>query len=309
MKLSILIFNFGMSRLRNLWYTLKVINKIRNDNPSLNKYIDFIVVEHGEEKYSKKISDKLNFKYIYHFDPLLTSHRSTLRNIAVENSETEWVILHDNDIIPTPDFFDKILKIINIKDLGISYFSNFKDVINLTDKITNVLIRDIEKGYNKFKFGYINGTNPEETRNFRGMMVRPHGFFQFTEATGGSFTIKKDLFLKHKFNDDYDGWGAEDNAFKLEVLKDIGWNKFGMINQTLLHSYHNVGAYDENSGNLILNTQETIDNRNRLFGGLQKSEIAKIAEDYEMVHHPKDKDLIIARLLKEEIVIEEMFEL
>jgi len=171
---------------------MNCVAKIRQDNPELDEDIEFIVIEHGEDKYSEAHAKRTGFKYVYHIDPLLTSHRSSLRNEAVEAADGEWVILHDNDIIPTPDFFESILKIINIDDLGVDYFSNFKDVINLNDKLTNTLIRDVDKREHKFALGYINGTDPDVTNNFRGCSTRPHGFFTFTEATGGSFTIGKD---------------------------------------------------------------------------------------------------------------------
>ncbi len=293
-KLSFLVFNFGHSRLKNLWHTMNCVAKIREDNKDLDKDIEFIVIEHGEHEYSKKHANKTGFEYVYYFDPLLTSHRSSLRNKAVEESNGEWVILHDNDIIPTPDFFNRILEIVNTEDIGIDYFSNFKDVINLTDKLTNILIRDLDKKINKFDFGYINGTDPNVTNNFKGCDVRPHGFFTFTEATGGSFTIRKSVYEKYKFNDEYDGWGAEDNAFKLDVVSGIGWERFGMIDQTLLHSYHAIGTFDYNTGNMIINDYSLKKNRDLFFTKLGNSEIGVIAQDYLCVNHFAHKDLIIA---------------
>ena len=294
MQISFLIFNFGYSRLKNLWHTMNVVADIRKNNPHLNDEIEFILIEHGEHKYSEKHAKNTGFNYEFYVDPLLTSHRSSLRNAAVKKSKGEWVILHDNDIIPNPQFFNDILDITNIENKPIEYFSNFKDVVNLSNKLTNILVQDADKGNNKFKYGYINGTDPEKTKNFRGCDVRPHGFFTFTEATGGSFTIKRDLFLKKQFNDDYEGWGAEDNAFKLDVVEYIGWGKFGMLNQTLLHSYHTIGVFDPNSGSLIINDVELNQNRDRLFKKLQESKIVADSSNYSMITNDINPLLVVA---------------
>jgi len=273
---------------------MNVVADIRKTHPHLNDSVEFILIEHGEERYSERHANKTNFKYEYYVDPLLTSHRSSLRNQAVKQAKGEWVILHDNDIIPNLEFFDDILRLIGLEDQPVQYFSNFKEVINLSTKLTNLLIRDLDKGNNRFKYGYVNGTDPEKTKNFRGCDTRPHGFFTFTEATGGSFTIKKDLYLKNQFNDDYEGWGAEDNAFKLDVVSDIGWEKFGMLNQTLLHSFHNIGVYDENTGSLLINDRELNLNRERLFKKLKASDIVTEASDYSMITYTDDPILVIA---------------
>jgi len=295
-KLSFLIFNFGYARLKNLWHTMNVVTNIRKDNGWLEDQVEFILIEHGEEKYSEKFAKKMDFTYIYHFDPLMTSHRSELRNAAVDAASADWVILHDNDIIPTPTFFHDILNILSDKDLTVDYFSNFSEVINLSNKLTNTLIKDVDKGPNKFKYGYINGTKHEETNNFKGCDVRPHGFFTFTEATGGSFTIKKSVYLDNKFNDDYEGWGAEDNAFKLGVVGNIGWGRFGMMNQALLHSYHQIGVFDPNSGSLQINNAELNENRHRLYNQLTNADIVKDAKEYVMVSYFAIPDLIIAEV-------------
>jgi len=280
---------------------MNVVADIRKNNPHIDERIEFILVEHGEERYSKRHASKTGFKYKYYMDPLLTSHRSSLRNKAVKEANGEWVILHDNDIIPNPEFFDDILRVLDINELNIQYFSNFSEVINLDNKLTNTLVRDLDKGSNKFKYGYINGTDPDKTKNFRGCDVRPHGFFTFTEATGGSFTIKKDLYLKNQFNDDYEGWGAEDNAFKLDVVSDIGWDKFGMLNQTLLHSYHTIGTFDSNSGTLIINDIELNQNRERLFKKLNNADIVAESHHFNMIAHPNNSLLIVAKDVNEEV--------
>jgi hypothetical protein len=294
-KLSFLIFNFGHNRLKNLWHTMNCVAKIRKANPELNDKVEFVVIEHGEQEYSKRHSLKTGFEYVYYFDPLLTSHRSSLRNKAVEEAKGDWVILHDNDIIPTPDFFESIFKVIENDNLDVDYFSNFKDVINLTDKLTNTLIRDVDSNVNKFNYGYVNGTDPEKTKNFKGCPVRPHGFFEFTEASGGSFTIKRDVYIKYKFDDHYDGWGAEDNAFKLDVITGIGWDRFGMLDQTLLHSYHTTGTFDSNSGRIIVNEYSLTQNRQKFFELLHKSEMPAKASEFISVQHEDLTNLIITK--------------
>jgi hypothetical protein len=241
--------------------------------------IEFILVEHGEEKYSKDFAEKCGFKYEYHDDPLLTSHRSTLRNEAVNRANGEYVILHDNDIIPDEDFFEDIFKILNKKP-NIEYFSNFKDVINLTDHLTNILIEDF-KSNKQFKYGYINGTDPDKTNNFISCQVRPHGFWRFTEATGGSFTIKKTTYQKAPFDEKYQSWGAEDNAFKLYMIDTIGWDKFGMLNKTLLHSYHTTGNYNPSHGIIKIHNETLGRNRNMLYESIEKIEKTLDTEKYE----------------------------
>jgi len=265
--LSFLVFNFGKERLKNLWFTMKVVKDIQDKR----KYddIEFILIEHGEEEFSKDMAEECGFQYEYYFDPLLTSHRSTLRNKAVEAATSDWVILHDNDIVPDPMFFDDIKEMIDTNP-QVEYFSNFFDVINLDARLTDILIKDI-KTANKFEYGYVNGTDRSATNNFDQCQIRPHGFWTFTEATGGTFTVKKDVFLKTPFDENYKKWGAEDNAFKLKTVEAIGWKKFGLINKSLLHSDHGSEFdYDPATGIIQVFGDDISRNREMLYASIEQ---------------------------------------
>lgn len=279
-RLSFLIFNFGNKRLRNLWYTMTVVADIRKKNPELDDIINFVLVESAETMVSELQAERTGFDYRYYDDdPLCTSHRSTLRNVAVNEAETEWVIVHDNDIIPDPKFFEDVLDAINKTKL--EYFSNFKDVINLSEDLSSILIADI-KGENKFDYGYVNGTDPTQTKNFQFCQSRPHGFFTFNEATGGSFTIKKEVYQSVKFDESYNDWGAEDNFFKLSAVQKIGWEKFGMLNKTLLHSYHQTADVSGYDGKTIIINSALCQNRNRFYSSLDKISPTLNTEDFIM---------------------------
>jgi hypothetical protein len=293
-KISFLIFNFGPKRLRNLWHTMNVVKDIQDKNNY--KEIEYILVEHGEEKFSKDYAEKCGFKYKYHFDPLLTSHRSTLRNTAVKEANGEYVVVHDNDIIPNAEFFDEILKVINDKP-EIVYFSNFKHVINLDSKLTNILIED-QLHDKVFEYGYINGTDPDVTNNFNNCQTRPHGFFTFTEATGGSFTILKETYLKAPFDEEYQAWGAEDNAFKLFMIKEIGWEKFGMLDNVLLHSYHTTGTgvYTPSQGIIKIHNDSLNTNRNKLFHSIKEESDKFKTEEYSKVLNEDNKIFISSKI-------------
>jgi hypothetical protein len=266
-KLSFLVFNFGKQRLKNLWYTMKVVKDIQD----IKAYddIEFILIEHGEEEFSKDMAAECGFQYEYYFDPLLTSHRATLRNKAVEAATADWVILHDNDIVPDPTFFDDIKEMIDTHP-QVEYFSNFFDVINLDPRLTDILIKDI-KTNNKFEYGYVNGTDRSKTHNFDQCQIRDHGFWTFTEATGGTFTVKKDVFLATPFDENYKKWGAEDNAFKLHTVEAIGWGKFGLINKSLLHSDHSTDhEYDPATGIIQVFDEDVSRNRQMLYDSIDK---------------------------------------
>jgi glycosyltransferase involved in cell wall biosynthesis len=230
--------------------------------------IELILIEHGEDEFSKEHAEKTGFTYKWYNDPLLTSHRSTLRNEAVKMATGEYVILHDNDIIPDPTFFDDIIKVLN-KNKKIKYFSNFKHVINLNERLTDTLIEDM-KTTNKYSYGYINGTDPHKTKNFHGLQVRPHGFFTFTEATGGSFTIEKKTYMKAPFDESYKQWGAEDNAFKLFMIKEIGWERFGMLDKDLLHSFHTTMDYNPQLGIIKMHNDSLLENRDKLYSSINE---------------------------------------
>jgi hypothetical protein len=278
-KLSFVIFNFGRKRLRNLWHTMNCVSDIRTKNPEIDKQVEFILMESGESKFSEVQAEKTNFIYEYYDDPLLTSHRSTLRNKAVEKAEGEWVIVHDNDIIPDPTFFEDILEIIK-ENPKLEYFSNFQDVINLSQHLFDILITDL-RTENKYQYGYVNGTDPNETKNFRNLDVRPHGYFTFNEATGGSFTLKKKLYQKVLFDETYNDWGAEDNFFKLSVIQKIGWEKFGMQKKTLLHSYHDTGETISIDPGVIFINESLVRNRNMFYTALDEIEPTLKTDQYE----------------------------
>jgi hypothetical protein len=278
-KLSFLVFNFGKERLRNLWHTMNVINDIQSKKKYEN--IEFICIEHGDQEYSKEQAEKTGFKYEYYFDPLLASHRSTLRNKAVDLADGQYVILHDNDIIPDENFFDDILNQIETYPEQL-YFSNFNDVINLTPRLTEILIKDMLT-VNKFGYGYINGTDTTKTENFEGCAIRGHGYWTFTEATGGSFTVDRDTFIKHGFDESFTRWGAEDNMFKLNMISNIGWERFGLINKSLLHSDHSSELeYDPRTGIIQVFTQDINTNRKKLYDYLNEVQGTLNTDSFEI---------------------------
>ena len=295
-KLSFLVFNFGKARLKNLWFTMKVVKDIQDKKKYKDSDVEFILIEHGEEEWSKEFAEECGFKYEYYFDPLLTSHRATLRNKAVEAAEGEWVILHDNDIIPDISFFDDIFEMIE-KHPQVEYFSNFFDVINLTPRLTDILIKDI-KTQNRFEYGYVNGTDLENTSNFEGCQVRSHGFWTFTEATGGTFTVKKDVFLATPFDENYKKWGAEDNAFKLKTIENIGWKKFGLINKSLLHSDHSTEYdYDPATGIVQVFGEDISTNRRMLYESIAKVANGLDTQDWTL----KKEDKFFTTILKKDL--------
>jgi len=212
MKYSFVVYTYGDKRLYNLKHTLYTANKYRDDE------FEYILIEHGES-YSEELANTYNF--IYFNIPNAVNSISAARNMGVEKSTGEYIVLHDNDLLVGPSFFHSIKLAAN----KYRYFSNFSTVINLTPELTNKVYNNIDN----YRFTN-NELNKCKKRLHQGGI---------SNADGGSLTIRRDDYLAiGGYDEMFVEWGAEDNDFRIRMLLHLELKYVGVLNQTLYHTWH-----------------------------------------------------------------------
>jgi len=157
-------------------------------------------------------TDLSKFKYVNHitfkFDNGFS--RSKCLNIGVKNSNSKYLILADNDLYLTRQFLQSVYTKFNDNSLIIPYN---KPVIIFNNKQTEQLI--------KLKKLPINGI--------------PLKFLSY----GGIQLISRNLYYKiGGYDEQFVGWGHEDDAFLYKANKLIGVE---YLENTIYHLYHEYG--------------------------------------------------------------------
>jgi glycosyltransferase involved in cell wall biosynthesis len=229
MKFSFVTFTFGNTRLINLELTLKSVNE------NLEPDVECILIELNGN-YAEELAEKYNFKYYVH-NTDSKGKRSVGRNVGVLYTSGNYIIMHDNDI-PIDKYFFNDVKSYAMK---YDYFANYSDLYSMSKETTE----DIFRNLSTTDYGY---SLPRTKPSFDN--VRHFGFRVETIVAphGGSFTIKKDLYMKvGGFDPIYCGWGSEDSDFRFRALATMqNLKKYGQIKKDLIHTWHEV-SYDVSS--------------------------------------------------------------
>jgi len=176
-----------------------------------NDVIEIIVVEQDSEPKIEKYLPK-NIKYIFAYNPGLF-HKTWGFNIGANYSTTNNLIFGDNDIILKRYEFKFYLDEVENNEFctPYKYFVvklNEHETINITNDLDNISL-PIGK----------------RVPNTLGII------------TGGLFSIKRDIFFKIGGADEnFRGWGAEDDAFREKLYK---FNvKVKILEYIAYHLYH-----------------------------------------------------------------------
>ena len=236
------------------------------------KHLKIIGVEHviiSEEDESSKLNEFVDSwsKYFKSFLLLFTQsndlfNKSAAVNEGVKKATTSHVVMMDSDVLIEKDVFDKSLSLLD----------SFFDFVYPFNRMVQQ-IYSIGESIENFDFSNVDSE----------IEIRPN-------ADGGCLFCRKQSLLNiGGFNQNYKGWGGEDNEVTLRInLSDY---KSVRLNNILYHLHHtkktrngsNAGILLESSNlsrfndiNILINENEDMYFNSRIF----KEEYFKSVTDY-----------------------------
>jgi len=187
-------------RLSNLRKTLDWINSFSN--------VEVILVE--QDKHSKIEDLNLNCKKIFTKSEL-PYNRSWAFNVGLEYTQSNIIVFGDSDLIMNPDDFIKGLKSLDNYEM----VSPYNSVIDLTQEESNLSFKQIIS---------IDRPGRGETDN------------QKINISGGISMFRKEAIDKIAgWNEQFVGWGGEDDFQTIKVKNLLTWNE---LNAKCYHFWH-----------------------------------------------------------------------
>lgn len=215
-------FRYKPDRMNLLRRTLDWINSF--------KEVEVLLIE--QDKHSKIEHLDLKCKHIF-IESDKPYNRSWAFNVAIKRAKSNIIIFGDSDLIMEHNQFISGINALNEYDM----VSPYHKVIDLTPEETNTPIQNILT---------INRVGRGETDN------------QKINISGGIAMFKKDSIIKiGGWNEDFIGWGAEDDEMTIRVKKYLKWTE---LKGTCYHLYHSRTAPDQKNYHHNLNLLNKIAN-------------------------------------------------
>lgn len=193
-------YRHNIERLNNLRRTLDWINSFTG--------AEVIVVE--QDKHSKISQLNLRCKHIF-IKTTLPYNRSWAFNVGLKNSNSNIIVCGDSDLIMHPDDFIKGLQAVSQYEMVSPYHS----VVDLTPQESGMQLQQLVQ---------IDRPGRGETDN------------QKINISGGIAIFRKDALLKiGGWNEDFIGWGGEDDFQTIKVKNFLTWTE---LQARCFHLYH-----------------------------------------------------------------------
>ena len=193
-------YRHKIDRLQNLRRVLDWINGFSG--------VEVIIVE--QDKHSKISHLNLKAKHIF-IKSNLPYNRSWSFNVALKNSNSPVIVFGDSDLIMEPNQFIAGLQALQTYEM----VSPYHTVLDLSPSETGLPVEELVK---------INRHGRGETDN------------QKINISGGISMFRKDSISKIAgWNEDFIGWGGEDDYQTLKVHNFLSWTE---LRAKCYHLYH-----------------------------------------------------------------------
>jgi len=216
------IFNLEGDRLENFKF---VLSKLAETQANI------LVVEQVKDKRKKSTPEglckKLNVDYLPVKIDDTYIHKSKLINIGTDYIKTEFVWVNDSDC------YIKFREAINLIDFRYNFIQPYK-VGKYLEEQESIKIRNNEKVNIDFNYKKLHETNQHivpGTLHYVGM----YGALSFIYN-------KKDFYSIGKMNEDYTGWGLEDNSLCKRMFKYSGL-RLNVLNIHSIYLHHSRGNF------------------------------------------------------------------
>jgi len=201
---SFIIPHRGVERLPLLIATIKSIAAQQHVK------VECIVVEQNQNREIEQLP--LGTKYIHLPDPEGNEgwKKSWAYNIGVKHARSDIVVCHDGDILVPNGYAEEIVKVMREKKVDVAHLQRF--LFCLTRDDSNRLLENESAATNCV---------PERIRQ---------------NWQGGTLAIRKEAFFRvGGYDEQFVGWGGEDNEFYDRCLTLKGW-RYGYL--PFVHLWH-----------------------------------------------------------------------
>jgi len=186
---------------------------------------EIIIVDDGSSDKTKDIYNKhkkrfqknnLNIPHIkYIFQEDFGFRAGQARNLGAKNAEGKILIFLDDDSIPHPDFIKNHIKFQKIYDVVVGYNASYGNTKEYNKEIVKKAIKLKKLRDLPIIVEFRNDIFNSEKKSFSKTNKNLWWYF-----AAGNFSIKKSLFNKYKFDNDFVGWAEEDIEFGYRIHRD-----------------------------------------------------------------------------------------
>lgn len=189
---------------------ISVIVPVYNQYPSLDvvlwhfsrqnttKPFEIIIVDDGSSYHDKQVIEKYSNLNICFLRTESNEGRAKARNLAIDNAKGEFLIFCDCDRIPTPDFIESHMRIIDSIEpvISIGYSTEvYEDIHNLKTNINGILRR--RSVYYKVISNIYNESGRTDSQ------------LCWLSTLSGNMALKKSTLFNMRFDNDFKDWGFE----------------------------------------------------------------------------------------------------
>lgn len=237
---------------------ISVIIPVYNQYPSLDVVLwhfcrqtisepfEIIIVDDGSSDYDPTVFERYTSLQIRHIRNKTNKGRSQARNVAIDNANGEFLIFCDCDRIPTPNFIESHMNLIDSLDaiLSVGYATETYNGVDNLKVNTETIIRRKSIYYKVISQIY------DETG-------RTDSHLCWLSTLSGNMALKRSTLASHRFDCDFKHWGFEHFELGYRLWKDgtIFMSNTKAENIHIAHA-RSTGFYNEsiaNSHDIFLN--------------------------------------------------------
>ena len=220
---------------------------------------EVIIADDGSTNDTKEVvtsfQEKSDIRVIHSWQADSGFRAAKSRNKAISQSNSDYIILIDGDVILHPEFIND-----HINNAQPSYFVQGSRVLLTQDKTKQAL--DQQKiNFSLLSNGLKNRKNAIHSNSLSRLFSNKKNTLRGIKSCNLAF-FKQDFISVNGFNNEFEGWGREDSEFIMRLLNSGINRKNVRFNAIQFHLWHIENIRDSlEKNNAIL--QETINNHNQ----------------------------------------------
>ena len=218
---------------------------------------EVIIADDGSTNDTKEVvtsfQEKSDIRVIHSWQADSGFRAAKSRNKAISQSNSDYIILIDGDVILHPEFIND-----HINNAQSSYFVQGSRVLLTQDKTKQAL--DQQKiNFSLLSNGLKNRKNAIHSNSLSRLFSNKKNTLRGIRSCNLAF-FKQDFISVNGFNNEFEGWGREDSEFIMRLLNSGINRKNVRFNAIQFHLWHNQNIRNSLENNEVI-LQNTINNK------------------------------------------------
>ena len=218
---------------------------------------EVIIADDGSTNDTKEVvtsfQEKSDIRVIHSWQADSGFRAAKSRNKAISQSNSDYIILIDGDVILHPEFIND-----HINNAQSSYFVQGSRVLLTQDKTKQTL--DQQKiNFSLLSNGLQNRKNAIHSNSLSRLFSNKKNTLRGIRSCNLAF-FKQDFISVNGFNNEFEGWGREDSEFIMRLLNSGINRKNIRFNAIQFHLWHNENIRNSLEKNEAI-LQNTINNQ------------------------------------------------